>query len=117
MLRKDLVPILAAISTGIVVNLYITNLTGRKESWDSALYFSIGIPIMCGVIAVLSFFFPERNWRWTAAMTVGQVIAMAANSDGSWSLWPLGLIAFTIVSLPQFLVGIVVGKLSRRFRK
>ncbi|MCP9439768.1 MAG: hypothetical protein NHB36_07755 [Nitrospira sp.] len=59
---------------------------------------------MCAVIFVIGSRFPDRHWRWVMNMAAGQApsLVMASNS---LSLWPLSLIAMTVLSIPQFVVG------------
>ena len=100
---------------GLGVCLAISLATGRKEAWDSSLYFCAGIPVMVLLVFAISYFFPRSAWRWTVSMAVGQSVAMLF-SGNSLSLWPLSIIAMTIYSLPQFAAGYVAGRLSRRVR-
>ncbi|HEX5340270.1 MAG TPA: hypothetical protein VFX47_05270 [Gammaproteobacteria bacterium] len=106
-------PFLAAALAGLVVCLIITVITGRKEAWDSAAYFSIGIPVMCLLIFVISYLFPVRIWRWVLCMAIGQSVAMLLGG-GSLSLWPLSIIVLAILSIPQWLSGFVASKLVKR---
>lgn len=96
-----------------MVCLVISVATGRKEAWDSNAYFSVGIPVMCALIFAIGYRFPERVWRWTLCMAVGQALAMLL-AGNSLSLWPLSLVAMTMLSLPQFVVGSVASKLATR---
>jgi hypothetical protein len=59
------VPFAVSTLAGLVVCLAISLATGRKEAWDSGVYFSVGIPAMCAVIGVIGYRFPDRAWRWT----------------------------------------------------
>jgi hypothetical protein len=89
--------------------------TGRKEAWDSGVYFYVGIPVMCALIFATSYFFPRRAWRWTLSMAVGQSLAIASGG-GSLNLWPLSIIAMVILSIPQFVTGVVASLLGARKR-
>ncbi|HSE60476.1 MAG TPA: hypothetical protein VLA99_17375 [Nitrospiraceae bacterium] len=104
-------PFAASAAAGLVVCLAISLVTGRKEAWDSEVYFSMGIPIMCVLIFAIGYRFPERTWRWTLSMAVGQAIAMLS-AGNSLSLWPLSLMAMTVLSVPQFVVGSVASRLA-----
>lgn len=113
--QRDAVPYAAAAVTGLVVALAIAGATGRREAWDSGAYFLVGIPVMCLAIFAISRRFPHRPWRWTLSMAVGQGLSMAiAGSD--LSLWPLAIVAMTLVSVPQFITGWVAGRLARANR-
>jgi hypothetical protein len=107
------VPFITSALAGLMVCLGISLATGRKEAWDSEVYFSVGVPVMCGLIFVLGYRFPHRAWRWTLSMAVGQAIAMLS-AGNSLSLWPLSLVAMTVLSVPQFVVGSVASRLATR---
>lgn len=95
--------------TGFLVVLLISIITGRREAWDSSLYFVLGIPVMMVTIYFITKQSSEKFWRWPLTMALGQSLAMSLGG-GSLTLWPLALIAMTICSLPQFLVGLYVSK-------
>jgi hypothetical protein len=94
-------PYLLSFVAGFATCLVITLASGRKEAWDSSLYFIAGIPLMCAAAFAIARHWPARPWRWALTMALGQSVAMAL-AGGSLSLWPLAIIAMTIVSLPQF---------------
>jgi hypothetical protein len=100
---------------GLAVCLSVTARTGRTEAWDSPLYFSTGIPVMCVLIFIVAYFYPARAWRWTLSMAAGQAVALAF-SGNSLSLWPLAIIAMTMVSAPQFICGLAASKLAIHVR-
>lgn len=106
-------PVAASGLGGLVVCLTITLMTGRREAWDSGAYFSIGIPVMCSLIFAISYCWPDRPWRWTWSMAVGQSVAMLLGGN-SLSLWPLSLIAMAVLSVPQFVTGVVASRLALR---
>lgn len=110
-----LIPLLSGFLGGLLVCLAIASLTNRNEAWDADLYYSTGIPVMCLIIFVLSFVFPEKPWRWTIAMAAGQ-FASALINGSSLSLWPLALIFMTVISIPQFVSGFLAAKLALRYR-
>ncbi|MDP1673993.1 MAG: hypothetical protein Q8L65_12900 [Burkholderiales bacterium] len=103
---------LAAVS-GFAVCFAIAQATGRREAWDATEYFSIGIPLMFVIVFVLAWHWPRRAWRWALAMAVGQAAALAVCGN-SLSLWPLAIIAMTVVSVPQFVAGLIAARLSSR---
>jgi O-antigen/teichoic acid export membrane protein len=107
------VPFGASALGGLLVCLAVSMVTGRREAWDSGAYFSVGIPIMCAVIFVIAYRFPDRPWRWALSMAAGQALALAM-AGNSLSLWPLSLVAMTILSVPQFIIGSWAGKLAIR---
>ncbi len=98
---------------GFAVCFAIAQATGRREAWDAGEYFSIGIPLMCVIVFALGWHWPRRAWRWTLTMAAGQAAALALGG-GSLSLWPLAIIAMTVVSVPQFIAGLIAARLSPR---
>lgn len=111
--RSPALPLSLSAVAGLIVCLAIMKATGKREAWDSAHYFTKGIPIMCAASFALAYFFPSRPWRWTLSMAAGQAVAMAY-AGGSLSLWPLSLIAMTILSVPQLLSGMLGSRLGQR---
>ena len=101
----------AAFAAGLGICLAIGFISGRREPWDSSLYFTLGIPLMCAVIAWLACLYPVRAWRWTLSMALGQSLALAMGG-GSLSLWPLAIVAMIVVSLPQFLTGVIASRVG-----
>ena len=106
----------AAALAGLAVCQTISVATGSAEAWDSAIYFSTGIPVMCAISFVLSYVVPERVWRWTLWMAAGQSVAMLA-SGNSLSLWPISLVVMTIFSMPQLAAGFAGSRLAGRRRR
>lgn len=109
--RHDAIPFAASISGGFLVCLVVSMVTGRKEAWDSPVYFSVGIPVMCVLMFAIGYGFPGRAWRWTLSMAVGQTVAMLS-AGNSLSLWPLSLVAMTVLSVPQLVAGSIASKLA-----
>ena len=68
---------------------------------------------MCVLVFPIAYSFPARAWRWVVAMALGQSIAILLGG-GSLSLWPLAIIAMTVLSLPQLAVAIVAANLRER---
>lgn len=106
-------PYALAAGGGFAVCVAIAQATGRREAWDAGEYFSIGIPLMCAIVFALAWHWPRHAWRWTLAMAVGQAAALAVGGN-SLSLWPLAIIAMTVVSVPQFVAGLIAARLSPR---
>lgn len=87
---------------GIGVWVAVTELSGRREAWDSPLYFQAGLPVLGLVAGALGFIAPERTWRWGAVPLAAQTAWMFATL-GPGNLWPLGLIAGAVLSIPLIL--------------
>ena len=114
-LGSDPIAFARAALAGFAVCLTIMLATGRKEAWDSGLYFTVGIPIMCAIAFGLGWKFPVKAWRWALGIAIGQSVAMLLGG-GSLSLWPLAIVAMTILSLPQFGAALLGSRYSRKDR-
>ena len=66
--RGNAFPLIASALAGLLVCLAISYITGKREAFDSSLYFSAGLPLMCLLIFIISYFFPEKPWRWVLSM-------------------------------------------------
>jgi hypothetical protein len=84
-----------AIAAGVGAGgwLTISQLTHRREAWDSGLYFSWFLPAVALVVAGLAFFVPERAWRW-AFVPFGAQAAVAFVQNPTANLLPVGLVVF-----------------------
>jgi hypothetical protein len=112
MSSRDSIAFALSATAGFAVCIAITLATGKKEAWDSGLYFTIGIPLMCVIAFGLGWKFPEKAWRWALGIALGQSVAMLLGG-GSLSLWPLAIVAMTILSLPQCVAALLGSRLSR----
>jgi len=101
-MKRDYVLYAIAALIGAVLWVVISQMSGRREAWDSDLYFSLGMSVSCLVSFVFGLIAPERSWRWGAWPFAGQFLAMLAMA-GVGSLLPLGIIMFGILSIPAML--------------
>lgn len=99
--------------SGFVVCLAVCVISGKKEAWDSPLYFTVGLPVMMAISFFISYRFHLKPWRWVLAMAFGQSLALCL-SGNSWNLWPLSIIAMTVCSIPQFVAGQIGARMGRR---
>ena len=111
--HKDSIAFALSAVTGFAACLAITLATGKKEAWDSGLYFIVGIPIMCVIAFGLGWKFPVKAWRWALGIALGQSVAMLLGG-GTLSLWPLAVVAMTILSLPQLAAALLGSRLARK---
>jgi hypothetical protein len=93
---------LAAAVCGAAIWILIAQASGRREAWDSGLYFSVGIPALCLLSLGLAFLEPDRSWRWGVLPLVGQFVWMLL-SQGPGNLLPLGVIVFGVLSVPSII--------------
>lgn len=101
-----------ALLSGIAVWAVVTVLSGRREAWDSGLYFTFGIPSLCLVAGLLGYRAPHNPWRWGVMPLVGQALWLFG-TQGLGNLWLLGLVMFGIYAVPSIVtarLGAVVAK-------
>jgi hypothetical protein len=102
-----------AIVIGVVLWFAGAEVSGRREAWDSGLYWSLFYPLAIGASALLGYLVPERPWRWAAALFGAQCVAMALRSGEIGNLAPLGLVMFGILSLPGVFAASIAARLKR----
>jgi len=102
-----------AFVSGMAVWILVCSYSGRREAWDSGLYFTVGIPVICLVAGVLGYVEPERPWRWGITPLIGQAVWMLV-SQGVGNLLPLGLVVFGVFSTPSILTAIVGAAIVKR---
>ncbi|HSF59766.1 MAG TPA: hypothetical protein VLD83_16955 [Candidatus Binatia bacterium] len=93
---------LAAAVCGAAIWILIALASGRREAWDSGLYFSVGIPAVCLLSMAFAFLEPNRSWRWGILPLAGQFVWMLL-SQGPGNLLPLGVIVFGLLSIPSII--------------
>lgn len=76
--------------------LAVSQMTGRREAWDSEMYFSFALPSLGVLCAGIGFAAPARAWRWGFVPFAAQALVMIAQKPGG-SLLPLGLILFAVL--------------------
>jgi hypothetical protein len=104
--------VLLCVVTGIALELGVQALGGRREAWDSAAYWTIGLPIVFLVSVAFGFLSRERDWLGTVVIVPSQVLAMMARNGEIGGLWPLTIALSSILSTP-FVIGAFIGS---RFR-
>ena len=105
----------AALTTGAVgaaTWFYVSQVGHRREAWDSPIYFTTVLPIVAGTAAIVSFFVPEKPWRWAMIPFAAQAL-VAFLQNPTANLMPLGLIVFAffggLCAIPAK-VGAMAGK-------
>lgn len=101
-----------SIATGIVLELGIGTISGRREAWDSGLYWIAGLPAALLLSASVGYFAGRRGWFWTVCIVPSQVFMMMLRSGEIGSLWPLAVGLSSILGAPF----LVVSFIASRFR-
>jgi hypothetical protein len=108
---------LIVVVTGFVVPTVLFFAADGREAWDTAAYWTVGLPLFALASATAGYLAPRRVWRWPAVIAAGQTMSMIlfhpAGSD--LSLVPL---AIAFVGLPLVLVmtvpALIAGVIARR---
>jgi hypothetical protein len=103
-----------ALAAGASLWLGTAAVSGRREAWDSPLYWSAAYPVCIALAALLAYLAPERPARWALAIMLVQPVAMALASGGEFGLLPLGLLLFAILALPAVFAARVVSRFRLR---
>ena len=87
----------SATTTGVgaATWVYTAWVGGRREAWDSELYFLFVIPAIALMAAVVAFFVPDRFWRWAMLPFAGQAL-VAFIQNPTANLLPIGLLVFAL---------------------
>ena len=87
----------------------IALVAGRREAWDSSLYWLIGYPLAIVVSGVLAYRHPAGAWRWPLAFMWSQAVVMTVSAS-SFGLLPLGLMMFGALAIPPLVVALAVAR-------
>lgn len=84
--------------------------SGRREAWDSSMYWLLAYPAGLALAATLAYQHPVRPWRWALAMMWIQPVMMSVFSGSGFSMLPLGLIMFAFLALPPIAAASVAAR-------
>ena len=99
---------LTAGAAGFIVAAGVALASGIPVAWASPLYFILGWPLMCAAVYLIARKYPERPWRWTLSMMLGQVFSSIFFGGGA--LVPVAMAYVTVLSVPQFFAGAMGAK-------
>ncbi len=109
-------PMWATVTTaglGAMTWVVVAALGGRREAWDSPLYFGFALPFLALVVAVVAGLVPVRVWRWAMFPFWAQAL-VAFLQNPTANLLPLGLIVFSVFGA-LFLIPAAIGaQIGRR---
>lgn len=106
-----------AVLVGLALWTTTALLTGRREAWDSSLYWSLAYPMGVAAAGVLGYVAPHRGaWRLGLAMTTAQAATLALTAR-SFGLLPLGLVLFAILSIPPAGLATIASLAAQRRRE
>jgi peptidoglycan/LPS O-acetylase OafA/YrhL len=102
-----------AIVGGALLWLTATLVSGKREAWDSSLYWTVAYPLSIVLAGWLGYRFPRKPWRWGLSIFLAQAVVMVF-AGGSYSMLPLGLILFAVISLPAIALAYVGARFGSR---
>jgi hypothetical protein len=105
--------VLISVAAGVLLELGVQALSGRREAWDSGLYWSTGLPLAATAALLLGFLARGSAWRWAILIVPSHVTTMMVRSGEMSGLWPLMMILAAILGVP-FLAAAFVGSRLRR---
>lgn len=106
---------LALAFAGMLVWIIISQMTDRKEAWDSDLFWSIGVPLMFVINGIGAFLDPRRIAVKGIVSVALQPIAMIIMAGEIGSLFPLGLILFGFMGFFYSIGGVIGAFLKKQF--
>jgi len=89
-----------AILTGIGLELGIYAISGRREAWDSPVFWTVGLPVALIIALGIGLLSDRRAWLATIAIAPSQLATMMVRSGEVGNLWPLALILSSLLSAP-----------------
>jgi len=97
---------------GFIIASGIALASAVPVAWASPMYFWLGWPVMALVVFLLARQCPERPWRWTLSMMLGQVFSSIF--FGNAATVPVALAYVTVLSVPQFIAGGLGARAAKR---
>ena len=110
---KEIVVSVLSLALGAAMWAIVVHVTGKREAWDAALYWRVGLPVCYVVSGIFGFVAPRRAWRWGLLPFLGQFVWMLA-SDSVGSLMPLGAVVMGALSLPGVILAMAAAALAGR---
>jgi hypothetical protein len=110
--QKQLHVHFVAFAAGFIVAAGVALATDVPAAWATPMYFIVGWPVMCIVIYLMARTYPERAWRWTLSMMLGQVFSSLFFGGGAFL--PVAMVYVTLLSVPQFYAGTLGARAGTR---
>src|SRR5437773_481726 len=85
-------------SVGVAVEIIISGIGQRRESWDSPYYWTFGVPAMIAGALVCGFLARRSRVSIGYAPFLGQLLTMVVRTGGG-SMLPLGIVFSGLIGL------------------
>ncbi len=109
-------PIWATLTTagiGAALWIAVSVFGGRREAWDSPLYFQMVLPLAALTAGAVAYRAPVRAWRWAMFPFWAQAF-VAFLQNPTANLLPLGLILFSVFGAICLIPASIGARLGRR---
>ncbi len=100
-------------SVGVAVEIIISQIGRRRESWDSPYYWTFGVPAMIAGALICGFLARRSRVSVGYAPFLGQLITMVVRTGGG-SMLPLGIIFSGFIGLSGVAAAFVGASLGKR---
>jgi hypothetical protein len=100
-------------SVGVAVEIIITAIEQRRESWDSPSYWTFGVPAMIAGALVCGFLARRSRVSIGYAPFLGQLLTMVVRTGGG-SMLPLGIIFSGFIGLSGVAAAFAGASLGKR---
>lgn len=107
-------PLAIAMAAGMALWLGASWLGGRREAWDTPVYWVIAYPLAILVAAGLGYAYPDRPKLAALALFAAQFAAMGLRSGDLGNLWPLGPAVFAVLAMPAVVAAQFAARLKKR---
>jgi len=101
--RWPVTPYAIAAIAGVALWIGASVISGKREPWDAAIYWTTAYPIAIALSGLLGFVYPQATWRWPLALFLFQFVGMVIRNGELGGLWPLGMVMFAVLSIPGIL--------------
>ena len=100
MSQRSTPPVAIAFTVGNLLWFVASAISGKREPWDSSLYWVVAYPLAILVSGAIGYHYPARSWRWAVVLFEAQFVAMCIRNGEIGNLWPIGMLLFVVVALP-----------------
>jgi hypothetical protein len=105
--------IVLSVATGVALEMGVHLASGRREAWDSPVFWTVGLPAAALAALLIGFAARRPGWLWTVLIAPSQILTMMLRSGAIGNLWPLTLVLSAILSAP-FVAAAFIGSRLRR---
>ena len=107
---KPRTAVLASIAIGVALEVGVILASGRREAWDSPVYWTVGVPSAFLGAAAIGYLAAGTAWRAALLIVPAQVAAMMYRTGEPGNLWPLTVALSFVMGLPFLLVSYLASR-------